>query len=204
MFRDEHIARMKAGSGGNGSVAFIRESNMPKGGPAGGDGGRGGDVILVADENYNTLYHLTHQPRFVAQSGENGSNKNCSGKSGRDLLIQVPVGTLVRDIERNVLIAFDLLLVVVLGLLLYSVSARDPTSPPGVFDLLQVVLVVGALLADAVALWAIGARISEFGFSANRVAALGMNLILLVNLGWSAVLYVRFLRGRGASSGIER
>lgn len=104
MFRDEHIARMKAGAGGNGSVAFIRESNMPKGGPAGGDGGRGGDVILVADENYNTLYHLTHQPRFVAQSGEGGSNKNCSGKGGRDLQIQVPIGTLVRDIGKNVLL----------------------------------------------------------------------------------------------------
>ena len=69
------------------------------------------------------------------------------------------------DIERNVLIAFDLLLVVVLGLLLYSVSARDPQSPPGAFDVVQVVLVVSALLADAVALWAIAARISEFGFT---------------------------------------
>ena len=73
-----------------------------------------------------------------------------------------------------------------LGLLLYSISARDPRSPPGTFDVLQVVLVVGALLADAVALWAIAARISEFGFSANRVAALGENVILLVNLAWSA------------------
>ena len=69
------------------------------------------------------------------------------------------------DIERDTLIQFNLLLVVVLGLLLYSVSARDPGSPFGIFDLLQVVLVVGALVADAVALWAIGARISEFGFS---------------------------------------
>src|SRR5687767_7559659 len=86
------------------------------------------------------------------------------------------------DIERNVLIAFDLLLVVVLGLLLYSVSARDPLSPPGVFDVLQVVLLVSALLADAVALWAIAARITDFGFTPNRVAALGVNVILLVNL----------------------
>jgi hypothetical protein len=108
------------------------------------------------------------------------------------------------DIERNVLIAFDLLLVVVLGLLLYSVSARDPLSPPGVFDVLQVVLLVSALLADAVALWAIAARISEFGFSPNRVAALGENVILLVNLAWSAVLYVSFLRGRGSFSRLER
>ena len=108
------------------------------------------------------------------------------------------------DIERDVLIAFDLLLVVVLALLLYSVSARDPRSPPGLFDGMQVVLVVSALVADAVALWAIAARITEFGFSANRVAALGVNVILLVNLAWSAVLYVRFLRGRGSFGRVER
>lgn len=108
------------------------------------------------------------------------------------------------DVSREVLIAFDLLLAVVLGLLLYSVSARDPFSPPGPFDVLQVVLVVSALLADAVALWAIAARISEFGFTPNRVAALGENVLLLVNLGWSAVLYVRFLRGRAAFSRIEK
>src|SRR5918993_2361977 len=108
------------------------------------------------------------------------------------------------DIGRNALIAFDLLLVVVLGLLLYSVSARDPHSPPGAFDVVQVVLVVSALLADAVALWAIAARINEFGFIPNRVAALGENVILLVNLAWSAVLYIRFLRGRGSFTGLEQ
>ena len=108
------------------------------------------------------------------------------------------------DIERDLLIAFDLLLVLVLGLLLYSVSARDPQAAPGAFDVVQVVLVVSALLADAVALWAIAARISEFGFSPNRVAALGMNIVLLVNLAWSAVLYIRFLRGHGSFAGIER
>ena len=108
------------------------------------------------------------------------------------------------DIERNVLIAFDLLLVVVLGLLLYSVSARDPQSPPGAFDVVQVVLLVSALIADAVALWAIAARITEFGFSPNRVAALGENVILLVNLAWSAGLYIRFLRGCGSFTALER
>ena len=108
------------------------------------------------------------------------------------------------DIERDMLIAFDLLLVVVLGLLLYSVSARDPRSAPGVFDVLQVVLVASALLVDAVALWAIAERITEFGFSPNRVAALGVNVILLVNLAWSAVLLVRFLRGRGSFASLER
>jgi hypothetical protein len=107
-------------------------------------------------------------------------------------------------IERHILIAFDLLLAVVLGLLLYSISARDPRSAPDAFDVMQVVLVTSALLADAVALWAIAARISEFGFTPNRVAALGENLILLVNLAWSAVLYVRFLRGRESFTRLER
>ena len=108
------------------------------------------------------------------------------------------------DIDRNVLIAFDLLFVVVIGLLLYSASARDPQSPPGVFDTVQVVLVVSALLADAVMLWAIAARITEFGLTPNRVAALGENVILLVNLAWSGVLYIRFLRGRGSFTSLEK
>ncbi|HEX5164365.1 MAG TPA: permease prefix domain 1-containing protein, partial [Thermomicrobiales bacterium] len=108
------------------------------------------------------------------------------------------------DIDRDALIAFDLLLIVVLGLLLYSISARDPEAPPDLFDAMQVVLVVSALLADAFALWAIAARITEFGFSANRVAGLGVNAILLINLAWSTVLYVRFLRGRGPFATLER
>jgi hypothetical protein len=108
------------------------------------------------------------------------------------------------DVERDVLIAFDLLLVVVLGLLLYSMSARDPQAPPNAFDVIQVVLVVSALLADAVALGAIGRRITEFGFTPNRVAALGENVILLVNLAWSALLYVRFLRRRGPFTTLEQ
>jgi hypothetical protein len=108
------------------------------------------------------------------------------------------------DIRRNVLIAFDLLLAVVLGLLLYSLSARDADSRAGPFDVLQVVLLVSALLADAVALWAIAARISEFGFSPNRIAALGENVVLLINLIWSAVLYIDFLRGRGSFTRLER
>jgi hypothetical protein len=107
-------------------------------------------------------------------------------------------------IERDMLIAFDGLLVLVLALLLYSISARDPRSPPGAFDVMQVVLVVSALAADAVALWAILARISEFGFTPNRVAVLGVNVILLINLAWSALLYLRFLRGRGTFSSLER
>ena len=108
------------------------------------------------------------------------------------------------DVEREVLIGFDLLLVLVLGLLLYAVSARDPQARPDLFDKLQLVLVVSALIVDAVALAAIAARISEFGFSANKVAALGENVILLVNLSWSAWLYTCFLRGRGSFAALEK
>ena len=107
-------------------------------------------------------------------------------------------------IERDMLIAFDLLLVLVLALLLYAISARDPQAPPGAFDVLQLVLVGSALLADAVALWAIAARITEFGVSPNRAAVLGVNAILLINLAWSAVLSLRFLRGRGSFAALER
>lgn len=108
------------------------------------------------------------------------------------------------DVDREVLIGFDLLLVLVLGLLLYSISARDSQASPGRFDALQLLLVTSALLVDLLALWAITARISEFGFSPNKTAALGLNLLLLVNLGWSAVLYARFLTGRAAFTRLER
>lgn len=108
------------------------------------------------------------------------------------------------EIERNVLIAFDMLLLIVLGLLLYCISARNSNSPAGAFDVVQIVLVVSALLADVVALWAITERITEFGFTPNRVAALGMNLILLVNLAWSTLLYLRFVGGRGSFRTLEQ
>jgi hypothetical protein len=108
------------------------------------------------------------------------------------------------DIERDVLIAFDLLLALVLGLLLYSISARDPDAPAGLFDGLLVLLVVGALLVDALALAAIAGRISQLGLTPNRVAALGENVVLLVNLAWSAWLYGRFLVGRGPFRALER
>jgi hypothetical protein len=108
------------------------------------------------------------------------------------------------SVEREVLIGFDLLLVLVLGLLLYAISARDPQAPPGRFDGLQLLLVTCALIVDALALWAIAARISEFGFSPNKTAALGLNLLLLVNLAWSAVLYARFLAGRAPFTRLER
>ncbi|MCY3927239.1 MAG: permease prefix domain 1-containing protein [Acidobacteria bacterium] len=108
------------------------------------------------------------------------------------------------DVEREVLIAFDLLLALVLGLLLYAVSARDPQAPRGLFDGVQLLLIVCALVVDIVALAAIAGRISEFGLSPNKVAALGENLVLLVNLSWSAWLYGRFLAGRGPFSALVR
>ena len=108
------------------------------------------------------------------------------------------------NVQREVLIGFDLLLAVVVGLVLYAASARDPQAPPDFFDGLQLLLVVSALVVDCVALAAIGARISEFGFTPNRVAALGENLILLVNLAGSAWFYVRFLRHRSSFAALER
>ena len=102
------------------------------------------------------------------------------------------------DVEREILIMFDLLLVVVFGLLLYSFSARDPLARPSLLDVIQVVLVGLALVVDALALWAIGSRITEFGTTPNRLAALGLNVVLLVNLAGTAALYARFLRRRVA------
>jgi hypothetical protein len=108
------------------------------------------------------------------------------------------------DIQRELLIAFDMLLVVVLGLLLYSVSARDAHAPAGIYDMLQIVLLLSALAADAVALSAIAARITEFGFTPNRIAALGLNVLLLIHLAWSAWLSIRFVRGQGGFAALER
>jgi hypothetical protein len=125
------------------------------------------------------------------------------------LLLIVFLGTLVftgkaNGIERTMLLQFNALLVLVLALVLYSISARDEAARPGPFDVMQVVLVICALLADLLALWNIAARISEFGFTPNRVAVLGMNLILLINLAWSAVLYVRFVRNSESLLALER
>ena len=118
------------------------------------------------------------------------------------LLVGV-VGTRgVINIEREVLILFDVLLVVVLALLLYAISARD-LSQPGVFDWIQLLLVVCALAVDVFALINIAGRLTEYGFSANRTAALGLNLILLVNLSWSAFLQTGFLRSRRSLDAVE-
>ncbi|NBC02189.1 MAG: hypothetical protein GVY20_00640 [Bacteroidetes bacterium] len=108
------------------------------------------------------------------------------------------------DIERDALIAFDMLLVLVLGLLIYSISAREQNSSPGLFDIIQVLLLTSALIADLIALFSISGRITDFGFTPNCTVALGLNLILLVNLSGSAVLYIQFLRKKSPFSRLER
>jgi hypothetical protein len=108
------------------------------------------------------------------------------------------------EVEREALILFDLLLVVVLGLLLYSISARDPLAPPGLFDKLQLALVVSALIIDVLVLLAITGRITEYGTTPNKTAALGENVILLANLAWSAWLLLGFIRRHTPFTALER
>ncbi|MEW2382648.1 permease prefix domain 1-containing protein [Micromonospora sp. NPDC047707] len=108
------------------------------------------------------------------------------------------------DVEREALILFDLLLVVVLGLLLYSISARDPLAPPGLFDRLQLALVVSALVIDVLVLVEITGRITEYGTTPNKAAALGENVVLLANLAWSAWLVLGFVRRRTPFAALER
>ena len=104
-FTDKVKIKLISGRGGNGMVAWRREKYVDKGGPAGGDGGRGGDVYLIADEDMTTLTDFTFQSVFKAQNGENGRGKNQHGACGKDLYIKVPIGTVVRDIETNKIIA---------------------------------------------------------------------------------------------------
>jgi GTP-binding protein len=99
MFIDRTKIRVKGGHGGNGVTAFRREKFVPRGGPSGGDGGRGGDVWLVADSSYNTLLHLRYNPEHTAERGRHGEGSNCSGKEGSDVEVKVPVGTQVLDGE---------------------------------------------------------------------------------------------------------
>jgi hypothetical protein len=108
------------------------------------------------------------------------------------------------DVERDALILFDLLLVVVLGLLLYAISAREYATRPGLFDRLQLALVGSALIIDILVLAAITGRITEFGFTPNKTAALGENIILLANLAWSAWVLAGFVRGRMPFARLER
>jgi GTP-binding protein len=97
MFIDEARIRVKAGDGGNGCVAFRREKFVPRGGPSGGDGGRGGDVILESSQRHNTLIHFRFNPEHKAQRGRHGEGSNCTGADGASIVLKVPVGTVVYD-----------------------------------------------------------------------------------------------------------
>jgi GTP-binding protein len=97
MFIDEARVRVKAGDGGNGCMAFRREKFVPRGGPSGGDGGRGGDVVLEASQRHNTLVHFRYNPEHKAERGRHGEGSNCTGRQGEDIVLKVPVGTIVYD-----------------------------------------------------------------------------------------------------------
>ncbi len=105
MFYDEVKIYVKAGDGGNGAAMFRREKYVPFGGPSGGDGGKGGDIVLEVDTHLNTLYMFAHHPQFLADNGENGRNKDQYGAAGKDMVILVPPGTMVRDAETGELLA---------------------------------------------------------------------------------------------------
>src|SRR5437016_3480566 len=105
MFIDQATIRIKAGDGGNGCVAFRREKFVPKGGPSGGDGGEGGSVYVVATRRLNTLYHLQFHREWRAGRGQHGMGSNCSGQHGGDVIIELPVGSVVRDKNTGVVLA---------------------------------------------------------------------------------------------------
>lgn len=104
MFIDEVRIRVKAGDGGNGCLAFRREKYVPRGGPSGGDGGRGGDVVFVASEHYNTLLHFRFNPEHTAERGRHGEGSNKTGRDGASIDVPVPVGTVVYDDETGELL----------------------------------------------------------------------------------------------------
>jgi GTP-binding protein len=99
MFIDEATIRVKAGDGGNGCLAFRREKFVPRGGPSGGDGGKGGDVIMESSERHNTLVHFRFNPEYKAERGRHGEGSNKTGREGVDVMLKVPVGTIVYDEE---------------------------------------------------------------------------------------------------------
>jgi GTPase len=104
MFIDRTKIRIQGGHGGNGVTAFRREKFVPRGGPSGGDGGRGGDVWIEADESLNTLLHLRYNPEHIADRGRHGEGSNCSGREGEDKVVRVPVGTQVYNAESGELL----------------------------------------------------------------------------------------------------
>lgn len=105
MFVDKAKILIKAGNGGNGAVSFHREKYVAAGGPDGGDGGRGGDIIFQVDDNLSTLIDFRYKRKYVAPNGQDGSSKNCTGKSAEPLIVKVPRGTLVRDAESGRVVA---------------------------------------------------------------------------------------------------
>ena len=105
MFADRARIIIKSGKGGDGHVSFRREKFVPNGGPDGGDGGKGGDIIFEVDEGLNTLTDYRHRRKFAAQAGEEGGKKNCHGKNGADLILKVPEGTVIKDAESGKVIA---------------------------------------------------------------------------------------------------
>ena len=105
MFVDEVKIYIESGKGGNGCASFRREKYLPNGGPDGGDGGKGGDVVFVTDSSLNTLSDFRHRKMYKAESGRDGSGKNCSGRKGEDLVIHVPVGTIIREAESRLVIS---------------------------------------------------------------------------------------------------
>lgn len=105
MFFDVAEVYLKAGDGGNGTVSFRREKYIPNGGPDGGDGGNGGNIIFEVDMGLRTLVDFRYKRKYVAQNGERGGGKNCSGRSGQDLVVRVPLGTLVKDKETGRILA---------------------------------------------------------------------------------------------------
>ncbi|MBC8559015.1 GTPase ObgE [Fumia xinanensis] len=105
MFIDRAKILVKAGSGGNGAVSFHREKYVNAGGPDGGDGGKGGNVVFQVDKHLNTLIDFRYKKKYVAEDGQNGSGKRCSGKSGKDLIVKVPLGTIIRDAESGEIMA---------------------------------------------------------------------------------------------------
>src|SRR5687768_13258387 len=104
-FIDETIIEVHAGKGGDGSASFRREKFVPRGGPDGGDGGRGGSIFALADRNINTLVDYRFERIHRAKNGESGHGSDCNGKSAEDIVLRVPVGTVVSDIERGEVIA---------------------------------------------------------------------------------------------------